>query len=131
MLPHPHEDLPFFLFFARLTMMAATTATNTKPTMAVPILLSDRDRQFFCLAVLLDEEHVDHAGEGGDLEDKSDDVQVTRERAANLVDEEGDYIREAALIADCEPCPLRVVHLALDCADCRETRSAEQVEHEE
>ena len=58
-------------------------------------------------------------------------MQVASEGAADLVDDEGDDIGEAALIADGEPSPLCVVHLALDGAHSGEAGSAEQVEGQE
>ena len=77
------------------------------------------------------EEHVDDQGERRDGRDQSDDVQAAGEGVAELVDHQGNEVSKAALIADGEPCPLRVVHLALDRADGREARSAQQVEHQE
>ena len=77
------------------------------------------------------EEHVDDACKQDHADDHTEDIGMAGEEAAELVDHEGDDIRKAALIADGEPGPLRAVHLALDGADGREARSAQQVEHEE
>ena len=77
------------------------------------------------------EEHVDHTGEDNDGRDQADDVQAAGEGVAELIDHQGNEVSKAALIADGEPCPLRVVHLTLDRADGREARSAQQVEHQE
>ena len=77
------------------------------------------------------EEHVDDQGERRDGRDQSDDVQAAGEGVAELVDHQGNEVSKAALIADGEPRPLGVVHLARDSADSREARSAQQVEHEE
>ena len=51
--------------------------------------------------------------------------------AAELVDDERYKISKAALITDCEPGPLCVVHLTLDCTDCRKARCAQEVERKE
>ena len=53
------------------------------------------------------------------------------EQPAKLIDDHADGVSKAALPADCRPGPLGVVHLALDGADGREARSAQQVEHQE
>ena len=77
------------------------------------------------------EEHVDHTGEDNDGSDQADDVQAAGEGVAELVDHQGNEVSKAALIADGEPCPLRVVHLTLDRADGGKARGAQEVKNKE
>ena len=83
------------------------------------------------LGVLLEEEHVDDERKHEQSEDQADNVDAAGEESAELVDHQSDGVSEHALVTDGEPRPLGVVHLALDSADGREARSAQQVEHEE
>ena len=77
------------------------------------------------------EEHIEHKRKNCNSGDKSNDVEVAGEGAAELVYHEGDCISKSALITDCEPGPFCVVHFTLHSADCCEARCAEKVEYEE
>ena len=69
------------------------------------------------------ENEREHAEETADL--------IACEHAAHVVEDEGDYVSESALIADCAPRSFRVVHFTLDCADSREAGSAKKIEDKE
>ena len=56
---------------------------------------------------------------------------LTGKEVAEGIYHEGYYISKSALITDSKPCPLGIVHLTLDSTDCREARSAKEVEYEE
>ena len=103
------------------------------PFSGIAILLLEvklLDAELGCFLVGLCK-HVDDECESRYCEDQADDADAACEEAAELVDHQGDEVSEAALVADCEPSPLCVVHLALDCADSREAGSAEKVKDEE
>ena len=70
-------------------------------------------RKLCCFGVLLEEEHVDHTDEDSGRNDDADNVCLADKDVAELVYHEGDAVCKAALISDCEPCPLSVVHLTL------------------
>ena len=56
-------------------------------------------------------------------------IAVSRKQTAQLINYKADYISEAALIADCEPCPLCAVHFSSDCADSRKAGCAKKIEY--
>ena len=114
-------------------MLITMPTLKISPFSGIAILLLEvklLDAELGCFLVGLCK-HVDDECESRYCEDQADDADAACEEAAELVDHQGDEVSEAALVADCEPSPLCVVHLALDCADSREAGSAEKVEDEE
>ena len=83
------------------------------------------------LFVFLEEDHVDHQGQGRRCEEQAQGVGVAGEEAAELVDHQGDEVGEAALVADREPGPFGAVHLPFDRADGGEARGAQEVKDQE
>ena len=152
----PQEDFPCFLSRIILRIIRATTARRTRLIRIVPIFalihcsikitpfqnieawsqtyrLAPKRSDFRKLGGFLVglEQHVQHTSQSSQSEDQADHADVSEEQVAELVDHQSDDVSEAALIADCKPSPLVVVHLTLDCADSREAGSAKKVEYEE
>ena len=118
-------------------MIAATIPISTMQMMIVQILLTSHCSIFsapfgqFCGFPVGLYEHEQHACNQQDRNDQTDDIQIARKRAADLIDAESDRIRKGALIGDRERRPFGGVHFAFDSAHRRKAGSAEQVEHEE
>ena len=132
-------DLPLRFFLTMLMMIAATMPISTVQIIIVQMLLISQVNILFHLDFLSQlvrflvwlEEHKQHKRDQQYRDDQADDVQVACERAADLVDTEGDNIGKAALVSDREERPFCGVHLAFDRAHRRKAGSAEQVEYEE
>ena len=56
---------------------------------------------------------------------------LARNKSAELIYHKGYSIGKTALVSDCSPCPFSIIHLTLDCSDCRKAGCAEKVEYEE
>ena len=151
--PHlqPQLDFPFFLSLTRVTIIAATMIARTAHMIIVTIFSAihaniPNDSFHFLFKggsvdfdlrgqlgrfLVRTHEHPDHSGKHRNGKDKTDNVDISGEETAELVDHKSDAVCKAALITDSEPCPLCVVHLTLDSADSREAGCAEEVEYEE
>ena len=93
-------------------------------------LLSGFDGQLVRFLVGL-EEHEYHERDQSKRRYGSDNIHIAGEEHAELIYDQSDRICEQALIPDCEPSPLCIVHLTLDCTDGCEAGSAEKVKDEE
>ena len=84
-----------------------------------------------CCFLIRTNQHIDHECDKSYCKDESDNVNISCEQAAQLIDDERYCISEYALITNCEQCPLCVVHLSLHSTDSCEARCAEEIECEE
>ena len=77
------------------------------------------------------EQHINYKRKRRNREDKTYNVYIAGEQAAELIYHKSYEVSKAALIADCKPGPFRAVHFTLDSADSRKAGCAKQVEHKE
>ena len=84
-----------------------------------------------CSLLVRSYEEIDEECDKCKRKDKSYDVNVSCEQAAELIDDERYCVCKSALIADCEPSPLRAVHLTSDSTDSCEAGSTEEIESKE
>ena len=86
--------------------------------------------QLYGLLIRTDE-HPNHKSEYNNCGNYADNIYVSCEQTAELVDHQRDRVGKSALISDGELRPLGVVHLTTNGADSGKARCAEQVEHKE